>query len=146
MRISDWSSDVCSSDLFVDKSRSFSILLHRLRTVLAGRRTPGDVNALPSPGLVDVADAGKARIGALTLDPDVGRAYWKDRLVPLTLTEFHIVHALAAAAGRDMRYLDIHDLVHVDGFQPGAAAEGYRPNSRGFTQPVAPNSGGLDPD
>src|SRR3546814_15914114 len=54
---------------FVDKSRSFSILLHRVRTVLAGRRTPGDVHALPSPGLVDAADSRTARIGAPTPTP-----------------------------------------------------------------------------
>jgi len=118
---------------FVDKSRSFSILLHRVRTVLAGRRIPGETG-VPAP--VEAVGVGKARIGSLTLDPDVGRAYWQERLVPLTLTEFQIVHALAASAGRDMRYRDIYDLVHGDGFQAGSAGEGYRANVRGFIKRI----------
>lgn len=130
---------------FVDKSRSFSILLHRVRTVLAGRRIPGDAGVPAPAGAIEAAEPGKARIGALTLDPDVGRAYWQDRLVPLTLTEFQIVHALAAAAGRDMRYRDIYDLVHGDGFQAGAAGEGYRANVRGFIKRIRRKFEDMDP-
>ena len=131
---------------FVDKSRSFSILLHRVRTVLAGRRTPRD-----TAGSVEVESnggpgAGKTQIGRLTLDPDVGRAYWGERLVPLTLTEFQIVHALAASAGRDMRYRDIYDLVHGDGFHAGAAGDGYRANVRGFIKRIRRKFEEMDPE
>jgi two-component system response regulator ChvI len=130
---------------FVDKSRSFSILLHRVRTVLAGQRTPRGAEPVEP---VDGANGagGTTRIGQLTLDPDVGRAYWRDRLVPLTLTEFQIVHALAAATGRDMRYRDIYDLVHGDGFHAGAAGEGYRANVRGFIKRIRRKFEDMDPD
>ncbi|MEQ8817466.1 MAG: response regulator transcription factor [Thalassobaculum sp.] len=129
---------------FVDKSRSFSILLHRVRTVLAGRRTPKE--AEPAGDMAtENGPAGTARIGQLTLDPDVGRAYWCDRLVPLTLTEFQIVHALAASAGRDMRYRDIYDLVHGDGFHAGAAGDGYRANVRGFIKRIRRKFEDMDP-
>jgi two-component system response regulator ChvI len=126
---------------FVDKSRSFAILLHRVGTVLAGRRSPPDSNA---SGDGDAAD--RIRVGALTLDPEVGRAYWRDQLVPLTLTEFQIVHALAAAAGRDMRYRDIYDLVHGDGFHAGAAGDGYRANVRGFVKRIRRKFEEMDPE
>lgn len=125
---------------FVDKARSFSILLHRVRTVLAGRR--GQNGAEPAAA----ASGAVARVGRLRLDPDVGRAYWQDQLVPLTLTEFQIVHALAAAAGRDMRYRDIYDLVHGDGFHAGAAGEGYRANVRGFIKRIRRKFEEMDPD
>jgi len=120
---------------FVDKSRSFSILLHRVRTVLAGRRPPREAEPAGTATNGD-GPADSARIGRLTLDPDVGRAYWRDHLVPLTLTEFQIVHALAASAGRDLRYRDIYDLVHGDGFHAGAAGDGYRANVRGFIKRI----------
>ena len=121
---------------FVDKSRSFSILLHRVRTVLAGRRIPRDNGGAPEGEAAGATNSGKTQIGQLRLDPDVGRAYWQDRLVPLTLTEFQIVQALAASAGRDMRYRDIYDLVHGDGFHAGAAGDGYRANVRGFIKRI----------
>lgn len=120
---------------FIDKSRSFSILLHRVRTVLAGRRGAGEAEP-DGDGEQGDGDAGITRVGRLTLDPDVGRAYWDDRLVPLTLTEFQIVHALASAAGRDMRYREIYDLVHGDDFHAGADGDGYRANVRGFIKRI----------
>lgn len=127
---------------FVDKSRSFSILLHRIRTVLAGTRVPSDEDDGEGEAVVE---AGVARIGRLTLDPEVGRAYWRAELVPLTLTEFQIVHALATAAGRDLRYRDIYDLVHGDGFQAGADGGGYRANVRGFIKRIRRKFEEMDP-
>ncbi|GHD44189.1 DNA-binding response regulator [Thalassobaculum fulvum] len=126
---------------FIDKSRSFSILLHRVRTVLAGRRVAGGADGTAAGG----DGQGIERIGGLTLDPDVGRAYWRDQLVPLTLTEFQIVHALAAAAGRDMRYREIYDLVHGDGFRAGASGDGYRANVRGFIKRIRRKFEEMDP-
>lgn len=130
---------------FVDKSRSFSILLHRVRTVLAGRRSPDEAEPAVAAGAGGAA-AVAARVGRLRLDPDVGRAYWQDQLVPLTLTEFQIVHALAVAAGRDMRYRDIYDLVHGDGFHAGAAGDGFRANVRGFIKRIRRKFEEMDPD
>lgn len=130
---------------FIDKSRSFSILLHRVRTVLAGRRTPVNGRADADGEAEDNADSGTTRIGHLLLDPDVGRAYWREELVPLTLTEFQIVQALADSAGRDTRYRDIYDLVHGDGFHAGAAGDGYRANVRGFIKRIRRKFEDMDP-
>ena len=128
---------------FIDKSRSFSILLHRVRTVLAGRRTPAQGPAETGENAEN--GSGTTRIGQLLLDPDVGRAYWRDELVPLTLTEFQIVQALAESAGRDTRYRDIYDLVHGDGFHAGAAGDGYRANVRGFIKRIRRKFEEMDP-
>ncbi len=45
------------------------------------------------------ADAERLVRGSLSLDRDRMTAEWKDRQVPLTLTEFWVVHALAAHPG-----------------------------------------------
>jgi two-component system OmpR family response regulator len=45
------------------------------------------------------ADAERLQQGSLTLDRDRMTAHWKDRPVPLTLTEFWVVHALAQHPG-----------------------------------------------
>ncbi len=45
------------------------------------------------------ADAERLQQGSLTLDRDRMTAHWKERPVPLTLTEFWVVHALAQHPG-----------------------------------------------
>jgi two-component system OmpR family response regulator len=45
------------------------------------------------------ADAERLQQGALTLDRDRMTVHWKERPVPLTLTEFWVVHALAQHPG-----------------------------------------------
>ena len=45
------------------------------------------------------ADAERLQQGSLTLDRDRMTAHWKDQAVPLTLTEFWVVHALAQHPG-----------------------------------------------
>src|SRR3546814_13840039 len=44
-----------------------------------------------------------------------------------------------------MRYRDIYDLVHGDGFQAGAAGEGYRANVRGFIKRIRRKFEEMDP-
>ena len=119
---------------FVDKSRSFAILLHRLDMVLAGRR--GAEQRREAAGGAGEAGDGRERVGPLALDQETGRAYWHDTLVPLTLTEFQIVYRLASDAGRDVRYREIYNLVHGDGFYAGSGEDGFRTNVRTFVKRI----------
>jgi len=115
---------------FVEKSRSFSILLRRIELILEGakqKKTP-------------VAEAGRAdrrlSYGDLELHLDSSRAFWKGERVDLTLTEFKMVHYLAGRAGKDVRYRELYDLVHGEGFIAGIGDEGYRANVRTFIKRI----------
>lgn len=113
---------------FVEKSRSFAILRRRIELILdrqaLGRdRTEGGTN-------------GEIEIGNLQLDPASSRALWRGERVDLTLTEFKIVHHLATSAGTDIRYREIYDLVHGEGFVAGAGDDGYRSNVRTFIKRI----------
>jgi two-component system OmpR family response regulator len=54
--------------------------------------------------------------GRLTLDPTGWRAHWDDREVSLTVTEFSILQALAAAPSRVFTRDAIIDRLHGPGF------------------------------
>ena len=113
---------------FVEKSRSFGILLKRIELILAGRKggAGGDRPAGEGPQQID----------ELELRPDIGRAFWKGRQIDLTLTEFKMVHHLAARAGEDVPYRDLYDLVHGKDFVAGPGEEGYRANVRTFIKRI----------
>jgi two-component system response regulator ChvI len=115
---------------FVEKSRSFAIVVHRLKLALAGakrqRRT-------------------LARTG-LHIDEDSARAFWNGHLVDLTISEFKVVRFLAANAGRDVSYRAIYDLVRGEGFQAGAGEHGYRANVRAMVRRVRQSFGSVDPE
>src|SRR3546814_12819689 len=103
MRISDWSSDVCSSDL------APAALGFRLAIEVAG------VLHRPRP---DVGDAGVALVaprGRLKLDPDVRRLLHDAALLPQRLLEGVEDEAAFQAPGADLvaRGRDAH-LQHVD--------------------------------
>src|SRR3546814_14394327 len=88
MRISDWSSDVCSSDL------APAALGFRLAIEVAG--------VLHRPRL-DVGDAGVALVaqrGRLKLDPDVRRLLHDDALLPQRLLE-GVEDEIGRASGRE---------------------------------------------
>jgi two-component system, OmpR family, response regulator ChvI len=105
---------------FVDKSRSFSIILHRLKLAISGAK--GTVErVLPAP---------IAPMGDLILDSDGALATWKGQRVGLTLTEFRVVHLLAVRAGHNVPYREIYDAVRGAGFSAGSGQEGYRANVR----------------
>jgi two-component system response regulator ChvI len=113
---------------FVEKSRSFAILRRRIELILdrqaqAANRSAADTN-------------GELTIGDLQLDTGSSRAVWQRARVDLTLTEFKIVHHLASQAGTDIRYRDIYDLVHGEGFVAGAGDDGYRSNVRTFIKRI----------
>ena len=113
---------------FVEKSRSFGILLKRIELILAGRKSGG-------PGERADGDAPQ-QIAGLELRPDIGRAFWQGRQIDLTLTEFRMVHHLAGRAGEDVPYRDLYDLVHGKDFVAGPGEEGYRANVRTFIKRI----------
>jgi two-component system, OmpR family, response regulator ChvI len=113
---------------FVEKSRSFAILRRRIELIL-NRQIPDRAGA-------GNGSNGELEIGALQLDPASSRALWHGNRVDLTLTEFKIVHHLASRAGTDIRYREIYDLVHGEGFVAGAGDDGYRSNVRTFIKRI----------
>jgi two-component system response regulator ChvI len=120
---------------FVEKSRSFSILLKRIDLILNGLKVEARI-----------PDAtGTLERGSLLLDLASSRARWKGSEVQLTLTEFKMVHYLAAHAGVDVRYRELYDLVHGEGFIAGAGDEGYRANIRTFIKRIRQKFRDLDP-
>ncbi|MBT5572235.1 MAG: response regulator transcription factor [Alphaproteobacteria bacterium] len=116
---------------FVEKSRSFAILRRRIELILdrQAQAHASDVNG-------DSEANGDIEIGVLKLSPGSSRALWQDARVDLTLTEFKIVHHLATRAGTDIRYREIYDLVHGEGFVAGAGDDGYRSNVRTFIKRI----------
>ena len=115
---------------FVDKSRSFSILLKRITLILHGRKGEGLPAATgPLPGAV-------LHRAALELHRDCCRAFWGGNAVALTITEFRLVELLAARAGQDVGYRDLYDMVHGSGFTAGYGEEGYRANVRAFVKRI----------
>jgi two-component system response regulator ChvI len=108
---------------FIDKARGVEILASRLRRlVMAPKSAPA------RPSLVVC--------GKLILNPNVGRAYWNDCDVGLTLVEYNIVHLLASKAGRWVTYRAIYDRVHYEGFVGGTGEDGYRMNVRGIIKRI----------
>jgi two-component system response regulator ChvI len=110
---------------FIDKARGIEILARRLRRLL---KSPKSAAAPPPASLVVC--------GKLVLNPNVGRAYWNDSDVGLTLVEYNIVHLLASNAGRRVTYRAIYDRVHYEGFVGGSGEDGYRTNVRGLIKRI----------
>lgn len=113
---------------FIEKSRAFPIILRRIDVIL-GR----DPSAGSAPVLA------QARIftqGQLELRRDLMRASWKNSEIGLTTTEFRIVDYLASRAGQDVRYRELYDIVHGEGFAAGSGEAGYRVNVRSFIKRI----------
>ncbi|MDF1790287.1 MAG: response regulator transcription factor [Thalassobaculaceae bacterium] len=119
---------------FVDKSRSFSIVLRRVQIILSGVRSRSSADADAEPSEAEKGD--QLVIGALTLDRKAGRAFWNDKQVPLTLTEYQLVDELASKPGRDIKYRDLYNLVHGENFFVGTGGDGYRANVRSFVKRI----------
>jgi two-component system, OmpR family, response regulator ChvI len=108
---------------FINKARGVEILDRRLRRLLKAPKPA----AVPSASIV---------CGKLLLNPNVGRAYWNDRDVGLTLGEYNIVRLLASKAGRWVTYRAVYDRVHYEGFIGGSGEDGYRTNVRGIIRRI----------
>ena len=111
---------------FIDKARGVEILARRLRRLLKAPK-PAAVPSVPSASIV---------CGKLLLNPNVGRAYWNDRDVGLTLGEYNIVHLLVSKAGRWVTYRAVYDRVHYEGFIGGTGEDGYQTNVRGIIRRI----------
>jgi two-component system response regulator ChvI len=120
---------------FIDKSRSFAIILQRLRLAIGGAKTGSDPNA-PANGTH----------GPLFLDVGSARALWRDTQVDLTLTEFKVVQLLASRSGRDVSYREIYDVVRGAGFRAGSGEDGFRANVRALVKRVRQKFRAIDPD
>src|SRR3546814_2334383 len=94
MRISDWSSDVCSSDLYIAKPFSQRLVIARIRAIL--RRVELNRNA---PSEDDEPVAEPITRGRLQMDPARHKVAWDGKDVTLTVTEFLILETLAARPG-----------------------------------------------
>jgi two-component system response regulator ChvI len=123
---------------FVDKTRSFAVILKRLELVLAGAKGG------PRPAPTGAEENGSR--GPLVLNIDSCRALWRGRAVPLTLTEFRVVSHLSIKAGSDVSYREIYDMVRGEGFIAGPGLDGYRANVRTLIKRIRQKFRDLDPD
>jgi two-component system, OmpR family, response regulator ChvI len=120
---------------FIDKSRRLPILLKRLELIAEGIRPTRAAEA--SPAVLRRSD--------LELRCDSHRAFWKDMMVDLSLTEFRIIELLATRAGEDIGYREIYDLVHGKDFIAGLGEEGYRANVRTLIKRIRKSFREVDP-
>ena len=113
---------------FIEKSRSFDILSRRVELILSGRK--GETAKKPQ------SESATLEHGPLQLRRDVNRAYWKGTQIELTLTELQMVDYLVSRAGQDVRYRELYDLVHGEGFAAGSGEVGFRANVRAFIKRI----------
>jgi two-component system response regulator ChvI len=113
---------------FIDKSRRLSIILQRLKLITEGPKAGGGDAAGRDQPIVNQ--------GPLELRCDIRRAFWKERQVDLTLTEFAIVHYMVLRPGADVTYRQIYDLVRGKDFIAGYGPDGYRSNVRSFIKRI----------
>ena len=124
---------------FVEKSRSFSILLRRIELILGGQKSQRSAQPTPDSASVVQRDA-------LTLRFDSRRASWNGVDILLTLTEFNIVVFLIERANRDVSYREIYDIVRGEGFVAGDGEVGYRTNVRAFIKRIRQKFRDVDPN
>lgn len=119
---------------FVDKAKSFAIILQRLRIALAAKAPAAGDAAVPVGG------------GGLLLDVASARVAWNGAQVELTHGEFKVVQLLAQRVGRDVGYREIYDVVRGVGFEAGQGPDGYRANVRAMVKRIRQKFRDLDPD
>lgn len=129
---------------FVEKSRSFGIVLKRVQLILDGAKLPGGQPAAGAPGTPLEADADTLVVGHLMLKLKSGRAQWKGIPVDLTLTEFKMVLHLVRNSGDELTYRALYDVVHGSGFFAGTGSDGYRANVRTFIKRIRRKFRDLD--
>src|SRR3546814_6461769 len=84
MRISDWSSDVCSSDLMASSSRSYRLMFERLLEAMSERDACRKMVELLSMAHERACEAELADLLAQDLDEgrQIGRASCRERVCP----------------------------------------------------------------
>lgn len=119
---------------FVDKSRGVPILARRLRLI---------ADRVDKPESAD--GEGNFHCGRLLLKPGVSRAFWDETDLNLTVTEFKIVHTLAANVGSYVSYRAVYDCMHYVGFIAGSGENGYRTNVRSCIKRIRNKFRAIDP-
>lgn len=117
---------------FIDKSRRLPIILGRLKLITDGAKLLGGGDG----GGPDHQGDALLRRGPLELRLSIHRAFWRDKQVDLTLSEFAIVRFMVAERGRDVTYRQIYDIVRGKDFVAGFGSEGYRANVRSFIKRI----------
>ena len=120
---------------FVDKSRGVPILARRLRLI---------ADRVDKPMSAD--GEGNFHCGRLLLKPTVSRAFWDETDLNLTVTEFKIVHTLAAHVGSYVSYRAVYDCMHYVGFIAGSGENGYRTNVRSCIKRIRNKFRAIDPE
>ncbi len=120
---------------FVDKARGIPILAQRLRLIAEAAKKSCDLEL--------EADF---HCGRLMLKPGVSRAFWDGFDIGLTITEFRIVHVLAASIGSYVTYRAVYDCMHYEGFIAGSGENGYRTNVRSSIKRIRKKFRAIDPD
>ncbi len=117
----------------IRKSQGSEVLVRRLKGVVkAFKRT-------------DQLRSDRTMIcGKLLLRPDVGRAYWKDADLDLTLGEYNIVHLLVSNVGKYITYRAVYDRLRHEGFIAGDGVDGYRANVRSAIKRIRNKFRALD--
>jgi two-component system, OmpR family, response regulator ChvI len=118
---------------FVDKARGIEVLVHRLRVILKGQRQ-NSATAMPEVEC----------LGELALYSSTARAWWRQRDVGLTVTEYKIVTLLVSGKGIQS-YRTIYDTVHYAGFVAGPGEHGYLTNVRGLVKRIRRKFLAVDP-
>src|SRR3546814_8132300 len=93
MRISDWSSDVCSSDLVLGQIEAFRV--EPVERIIAGGGLPGDAKGIEAPHLALGGAGASSDAGVLALGVDADH-----RAVDGQQVGNDGAHTLAAARGR----------------------------------------------
>lgn len=119
---------------FIDKTRGVDVLVKRLRLAVASSRTHRTIAPAPS-----------VQHGRLALRPSVARAYWEDKDLELTLTEFKIISLLVVQPGRFASYREIYDCMHYVGFLAGCGEDGFRINVRSCIKRIRNKFRAIDP-
>ena len=120
---------------FVDKARGVPILAKRLRLL---------VDPVKRPAELEVEET--QHCGRLMLKPRIGRAFWDNVDLNLTLTEFNIVRLLASSVGDHVTYRAVYDCMHHVGFIAGSGENGYRTNVRSSIKRIRNKFRVVDPE
>ena len=120
---------------FIDKTRGGEVVVRRLRLVVDSTR----------PAVSDLQADERVVCGKLLLRPAIGRAYWKDADVELTVGEYSIIYLLASNVGSYLSYRAIYDRLHYEGFIAGSGDDGYRTNVRSLIKRIRNKFRKIDP-
>jgi two-component system, OmpR family, response regulator ChvI len=117
-----------------DRSRGAEIFVKRLKRVVEAARPE-----------VAVPREEHVVCGKLTLNRQVGRAYWSGKDVGLSFGEYNIVDLLVVNVGSYVTYRAVYDLLHYEGFVAGTGELGYRANVRSVIKRIRKKFRECDP-